>query len=198
MLYLNSLENIAASKTEKKYAICREKIPSMTTIPELAPSPELLGKWKSKEISWEDFREGFMNEMRAEYRKGDNSRLKRLAKYSLENDVTLHTPEPNGPQTYRAIFAEIVSGIWKREGREERVIDLALASGDGDLTAANLQMMEEIAAKCDAFSPKQKSARQRTCYVCKHLNREVYMCPVKKLVVIHYEWAEPFWAGERV
>lgn len=29
MLYLNSVENAAASKTAKKYAICYEKIPAM-------------------------------------------------------------------------------------------------------------------------------------------------------------------------
>ena len=42
MLYLNSVENAAASKTEKKYAICYEKIPAMQNITELAPSKELL------------------------------------------------------------------------------------------------------------------------------------------------------------
>ena len=115
MLYLNSVENAAASKTEKKYAICHEKIPAMQNITELAPSKELLAQWESKEIDWEEFREQFTDEMRAQYRNGE-SRLKKLIKYSLENDVTLHSPEPSGEQTHRAILEEIVNNIWKREG----------------------------------------------------------------------------------
>ena len=93
MLYLNSVENAAASKTEKKYAICHEKIPAMQNITELAPSKELFAQWESKEISWEAFRVQFIDEMRKEYRKKE-SQLKKLIQYSLENDVTLHSPEP--------------------------------------------------------------------------------------------------------
>ena len=195
MLYLNSLENAAASETDKKYAICHEKIPSMQNITELAPSKSLLNRWQSGEMGWETFREQFKNEMREEYRKGDDSRLKRLAKYSLENDVTLHTPEPGGEQTYRAIFAEIMNGIWKLQGREDRIIDLALQSENADLTDADRLRMEEIAAQCDAFSAGPPQTQQRTCRVCKHLDREVYMCPVKGVVVVNYEWAKPLWNG---
>jgi len=192
MLYLNSLENVEASKTEKKYAICREKVASMTSIPELAPSEALLKRWQAGETDWDTFRQAFMDEMRIEFRKGEKSRLRGVAKYSLENDVTLHTPEPPGPQTYRAVLAEIVNGIWQREGREEQVIDLALTPEvDTHLTAEDLQMMAEIAESCDAFSPKRKSNRTRTCRACKHLDENVYMCPVKKRVVVHYEWVAP-------
>ena len=63
--------------------------------------------------------------MRAEYRKDEKSRLKRLAKYSLEHDVTLHSPEPSGEQTYRSILEGIINAIWKSEGRTDRVINLA-------------------------------------------------------------------------
>ena len=59
MLYLNSVENAAASKTDKKYAICYEKIPAMQNVTKLAPSKELITRWESKEIGWEEFRKNF-------------------------------------------------------------------------------------------------------------------------------------------
>ncbi len=84
MLYLNSVGNATASKTEKRYAICHEKVPLMQNITELAPSKELLAQWQSEKIDWEDFWQRFIDEMRAEYRKDDKSRLKRLAKSGNE------------------------------------------------------------------------------------------------------------------
>jgi hypothetical protein len=132
--------------------------------------------------------------MRAEYRKDDKSRLKGLAKYSLENDVTLHSPEPSGEQTYRAILEEVISGIWKREGRTEHVINLAREPVEASkLTEADRGQMEKIAAKCESFLSTQPRGQQRTCQVCKHLDQQVYMCPTTKQVVIHYEWATPLW-----
>ena len=128
MLYLNSIENVEASPTEKKYAICHEEIPSMLNIPELAPSRELLARWQSQEISWEEFREQFFEEMRTEYSNGEMSRLKGLKKYCLENDVTLHSPEPSGEQTYRTILEGIINVIWESAERTERVINLARES----------------------------------------------------------------------
>ncbi len=124
MLYLNSIENAEASPTEEKYAICHEEVPSMLHIPELAPSRTLLAKWQSNAIDWEEFREQFTDEMRAEYRKEEN-RLKGLIKYSLENDVTLHSPEPSGEQTYRAILEGIINVICKSQGQTGHVINLA-------------------------------------------------------------------------
>ena len=157
MLYLNSVENAAASKTDKKYAICYEKIPAMQNITELGPSKELLTQWESKEIGWEEFRKNFMAEMRAEYRK-EESRLKKLIQYSLENNITLHSPEPNGEQTYRAILEEIINNIWQGEGRIDRVINLV---GDPvepfHLTVANQEQMKQIATKCKFFT---NAARQ--------------------------------------
>ena len=196
MLYLNSVENAAASKTEQKYALCHEKVPSMQNITELVPPEELLAQWQSKEIGWEEFREQFITEMRAEYRKDTKSRLKGLAKYSLESDVTLHTPEPNGEQTYRAILEDIINGIWKREGRTEHVINLAREPvEESKLTETDRQQMEKIAAKCEFFSSTQPRGQGRTCQVCKHLDQQVYMCPMTRQVVIHYEWATPLWIG---
>ena len=124
MLYLNSIDNAEASPTEKKYAICHEEVPSMLNIPELAPSRKLLAQWESKEISWEEFHERFTDEMRAEYRKEEN-RLKGLIKYTLENDVTLHSPEPSGEQTYRAILEGIINALLADKGQIDRVINLA-------------------------------------------------------------------------
>lgn len=191
MLYLNSVENAIASKTDKKYAICYEKIPAMQNITELAPSKELQTQWESKEIGWEEFRKNFMAEMRAEYRK-EESRLQKLIKYSLENDVTLHSPEPNGEQTYRAILEEIVNIIWQREGRSDRVINLAGEPVEaGHLTTADQELMKQIATKCEFFSPTQLGGRARTCQHCNHLDRQVYICPRTNRVVIHYEWTTP-------
>ena len=188
MLYLNSVENAAASKTEKKYAICHEKIPAMQNITELAPSKELLAQWESKEIDWEEFREQFTDEMRAQYRNGE-SRLKKLIKYSLENDVTLHSPEPSGEQTHRAILEEIVNNIWKREGRTDRVINLAWEPAEAlHLTEADQEQMEQIAVKCEFFSPMQPDNQSKTCLHCTHLDQQIYMCPMTNQVVVHYEW----------
>lgn len=123
MLYLNSIENVEASPTEEKYAISHDEVPSMLNIPELAPSRELLTQWQSNTIDWEEFRERFTDEMRAEYRK-EESRLKGLIKYSLENDVTLHSPEPSGEQTYRAILEGIINVIVKSQGQTGHVTNL--------------------------------------------------------------------------
>ena len=195
MLYLNSVENAAASKTEKKYAICHEKIPAMQNITELAPSKELFAQWESKEIDWEEFREQFTDEMRAQYRNGE-SRLKKLIKYSLENDVTLHSPEPSGEQTYRAILEEIVNNIWKREGRTDRVINLAWEPAEAlHLTEADQDQMEQIAAKCEFFSPMQPDNQSKTCRHCAHLDQQIYMCPMTNQVVVHYEWTTPLMIG---
>ncbi len=193
MLYLNSVDNAVASKTEKKYAICYEKIPAMQNVTELAPSKELLTRWESKEIGWEEFRKNFMAEMRAEYRK-EESRLKTLIQYSLENDITLHSPEPSGEQTYRAILEELINNIWQREGRIDRVINLAGEQVEPfHLTAANHEQMKQIATKCEFFSPMQRSNQFRTCQHCNHLDQQVYMCPRTNRVVIHYEWTTPVW-----
>ena len=185
MLYLNSVENAAASKTDKKYAICYEKIPAMQNITELVPSKKLLAQWNSKEIGREEFRKQFTDEMRAEYRK-EKSRLKGLIKYSLENDITLHSPEPSGEQTYRAVLEEIVNNIWQREGRTDRAINLAGEPVETlHLTAENQEQMKQIAVKCEFFSPAQLGSRIRTCQHCKHLDQQVYMCPTTNQVVIH-------------
>ena len=197
MLYLNSLENQAASKTKNQYAICYESVPGMTNIVELTPSKELLRQWESKIIDWEEFRKRFTAELREEYSKGDKSRLKGLTKYSLENDVTLHSPEPPGEQTYRAILAEVINLIWQRLERTEQVIDLAYELVDERLTEADLHQMEEIAANCKSFTPTYPSSPQKSCRVCQHLDQKVFLCPETKRVVIDYKWIEPIWNDDQ-
>ena len=195
MLYLNSVENATASKTDKKYAIYYEKIPAMQNIAGLAPSKELLTQWESKEIGWKEFRKNFMAEMRAEYRQED-SELKNLIRDSLENDITLHSPEPSGEQTYRAILEELINEIWQGEGRTDRVINLVGESAEVFyLTPANQQQMRQIATKCEFFSPNPLASRARTCQRCDHLDQQVYMCPRTNRVVIHYEWTTPVRIG---
>ena len=195
MLYLNSVENAAASKTDKKYAICYEKKTTMQNIPELAPSKELLTQWESKQIGWEEFRKNFMAEMRTEYRK-EESQLKKLIQYSLENDITLHSPEPSGEQTYRAILEELINEIWQGEGRTDRVINLVGESVEVfHLTPANQEQMKQIAAKCELFLPTQLGSQSRTCQHCSHLDRQVYICPRTNRVVIHYKWTTPVWTS---
>ena len=146
MLYLNSFENAAAIKTEEGYVIS-----PMPNITELVPSKELLAQWQSKKISWEEFREGFIEEMQAEF-KGDKSRLKGLAKHSLENDVTLLSPEPSGEQTYRAILEEIINKIWKKEGRTDHVINLAQEPSE---------LQKEIAEKDEKIKSLQTENRNK-------------------------------------
>lgn len=191
MLYLNSVENAAATKTVKKYAICYEKIPAMQNITELAPSKKLFAQWRSREIGWEEFRKNFITEMRAEYRK-EESRLKYLMQYSLATDITLHSPEPSGEQTYRAILEELINEIWQGEGRTDRVINLVGESAEVFyLTPANQKQMRQIATKCEFFLPNPLAGRSRTCQRCAHLDQQVYMCPRTNRVVIHYEWTTP-------
>lgn len=195
MLYLNSVENVTASKTAKKYVICYEKIPAMQNISELAPSKELLTQWESKEIGWEAFRKQFTAEMSAEYHKKGNQ-LKKLMEYSLVNDITLHTPEPNAEQTYRAILEEVINNIWQREGRTDRVVNLAAEPVEAfHLPVADQEQMKKIATKCEFFSSIQPDNSLKTCQQCTHLDQQVYMCLTTNQVVVDYEWTTPLRIG---
>lgn len=195
MLYLNSVENVAASKTAKKYVTCYDTLPTMQNISELAPSKELLARWESKEIGWEAFRKQFTAEMKAEYRK-KGSQLKKLMEHSLTNDITLHSPEPHGQQTYRAILEEIINNIWQREGRIDRVLNLAVEPVDAfHLPVADQEQMKQIAAKCEFFSSMQPGNSSKTCQRCTHLDQQVYMCLTTDQVVVAYEWATPVRIG---
>jgi hypothetical protein len=114
----------------------------------------------------------------------------------LENDVTLHSPEPSGEQTHRAILEEIVNNIWKREGRTDRVINLAWEPAEAlHLTEADQEQMKRIAVKCEFFSPMQPDNQSKTCLHCTHLDQQIYMCPMTNQVVVHYEWTTPLMIG---
>ena len=99
--------------------------------------------------------------MRAEYRK-KGSQLKRLMEHSLANDITLHSPEPNGEQTYRAILEEVINSIWQREGRTDRVLNLAVEPVEAfQLPAADQEQMKKIATKCEFFYQCSQITRRK-------------------------------------
>ena len=125
MLYINSISNQKAS-VGSKFAICHENIQGMPKVLELTPSQELLEDYRLKKISFEEFEKRFKQQMRIEYRNPQN-RLKGLAEYSIENDVTLHSPEENSEGSYRGILAEIINGIWQNIGVDQTVIDLTIS-----------------------------------------------------------------------
>lgn len=195
MLYLNSVANVASTKTSKKHVICYEKIPAMQNIPELAPSKELFARWESKEIDWRAFRKQFTGELKAESRE-QKSRLKELMGYSLTNDVTLHSPEPNGEQTYRAVLEEVINEIWQREGRTDRALNLAGEPVEAPhLPVTDREQMKQIASECESFSSRHSDTSPKTCQRCKHLDQHVFMCPTTDQVVVDYKWATPVRIG---
>ena len=141
MLYINSISNQKAS-IGRKFAICHEKIQGMPNILELTPSQELLEPHRSQKISFEEFEKRFKQQMREEYRK-PQSRLKGLAKYSIENDVTLHSPKENSENSYRSILAEIINGIWRNMGFNQSLIDLTV-SQEIEILEEEVEVTEEV------------------------------------------------------
>ena len=121
MLYLNSLENSALSNPDNRFAICRNTTKDMPTIPELAPTEPLYTLWQDKSIAWTEFKDRYLHEMRKEFT-NKLSQLKRIAEYSFKNDVTLHSPEPNGPNTYRSLLGEIIDGIWQKINKQDKLL----------------------------------------------------------------------------
>ncbi len=188
MLYLDSLDNYTQNSTQNHFAICHEDVKGIRTIRELTPSVELLKKWDAQLIEWEDFRGAFKTELRQEYNKGDDSRLKGLAKYSIENEVILYSPEPPGEQTYRAILAEVLNAIWENTGVTIRAIDYA---SNSSLAPAHRQQMEKIAHTCEHYEQLESTERRKSCLQCKYLDITLYTCEKLVKPVIQYEWSEP-------
>ncbi len=196
MLYLNSIEDSASSRG-LKVAIAREKIPGMQSVPELAPSTELQARFEAGDLSWEEYHEQFLAEMRQEYSK-PQSRLRRLAQYSLQNDVTLHSSEPYTDGTYRGILREIINGIWSKMGSDQRVEDLA-PGPPAEKTEAEIseepqileQILSQVATECEDFTRRDERTRKMTCQYCAHYDPRIYGCPVTERVFIVYEWEEP-------
>lgn len=192
MLYLDTLENLAQDKTQNRFAISHEAVAGLRHLPELTPAAELLQKWEGKQIVWDEFQRAFKAQLRAEYRKDEQSRLKGLAKYCLANEVTLYSPEPAGAQTYRAILAEVINSIWERNGEPTRAIDRgAEPVEESPLAAEHRTQMEEIADKCQFFQAKTETDSRKSCLSCEHLDARIYTCPKIGKPVIDYKWSPP-------
>ena len=189
MLYLNSLENSALSNPDNRFAICRNTTKDMPTIPELAPTEPLYTLWQDKSIAWTEFKDRYLHEMRKEFT-NKLSQLKKIAEYSLKNDVTLHSPEPNGHKTYRSLLGEIIDGIWQKNQQTGQIIDLALAPAvESQHSPENQKLMQTIAEKCDYFSAvKHWSGGPVSCEGCYYLDQQVLVCPPTNRVVVNYQW----------
>jgi uncharacterized protein YeaO (DUF488 family) len=201
MLYINSISNQKAS-IGRKFAICHEKIQGMPNVLELTPSQELLRAYRSKKISFEEFEKRFRQQMRAEYRKPQN-RLKGLAEYSIKSDVTLHSPEEKSEGSYRGILAEIINGIWRSMSVDKTVIDLTISqemeipeigeevevSEEIEPGSESLEF-EDIAKKCEFFSPKISEDKRFSCTLCQHYDSNIYACNKKNILLVDYHWEE--------
>lgn len=119
MLYLATLSQREKAKG-LKVALTREKIDGMSNIPDLCPSRRLISRYRSGSISWQEFREGYLEELRAEYKRS-GSRLRGLAEYAKDKDVTLFVPEDDFHVGYISVLGEAVNGIWLKSGVGMRV-----------------------------------------------------------------------------
>lgn len=195
MLYLNSIENSAESHG-LKVVIAHERLPEMQNVPELAPSAELQARFDADEIDWQEFHDQFLEEMRQEYGK-PQSRLKRLAQYSLKNDVTLHSADLHTDGSLRGILKEIINGIWASMGEDVEVVDLALPVPEQPqpcktaIQEAFERKLAKIAAECEHFSRHNPRTRRITCELCAHYDAQIYGCPVVEKVFIDYKWEQP-------
>lgn len=187
MLYLNSISNQQAS-IGRKFAICHEKVEGMTNVTQLTPSKELLSAFKSQKISFDEFKERFRAELRAEYRKPD-SKLKGLSDWSLNNDATFHSPEENSKESYRCVLAEIIEAIWKHQGAAQTVIDLTVEGGAEETVDEELKFVD-IAKTCEFFSPISSSDKRVDCSLCQHYDSNVSICDKKGIVLAPYHWEE--------
>jgi hypothetical protein len=199
MLYINSISNQKAS-IGRKFALCHEKIPGIPNVLELMPSQELLRAYRSKKISFEEFEKRFRQQMRAEYKKPQN-RLKGLAEYSIKSDVTLHSPEEKSDGSYRSILAEIINGIWRSMDINQTVIDLTISqemeiSEIGEEAEVSEEMepgaesleFEDIAKKCEFFSPKSSEDKRFSCTLCQYYDGNIYACNKKNELLVKPHW----------
>lgn len=201
MLYINSISNQKASKG-RKFALCHEEVPGMPNVIELTPARELLKRYQSDQITFEEFAELFKQQMRAEYRK-PNNRLEGLAEYSLEHDVTLHSQEDSTENSYRGIFVEIIEGIWRGKGVNQTVIDLSAplvveepeeeieAADEVEAPQTDALPFADIAQACEFFSAKDSQDARVSCVLCKHYDDNIYVCTEKGELLGKYHWEEP-------
>ena len=199
MLYLNSVANHEASRGIK-VVLARRRQLGMQCVPELTPSEALQSDFEAGKLSWEEYRERFLAEMRQEFSK-PQSRLKRLAEFSLVSDVTLHSDASHTAGTFREILAEIVNGIWKRRGSELEVIDLApptsepesVTESPTDPLAAELV---ETASECEHYSPHNGGESTVSCEHCTHYVAKIYACPLRRRLFVDPTWEAPGPAGD--
>lgn len=119
MLYLATLNR----KEEAKglvLTLTRERIVGLRNLPDLCPSRRLISRYRSGSIPWEEFKERYLNELREEYRRS-RSKLRGLAEYAAEKDVTLLVPEDDFHIGYLSVLGDAVDAIWRRRGLGIRV-----------------------------------------------------------------------------
>lgn len=189
MLYLDTLDNLEKDSTQNQFVICHQTIEGLRSILELTPAAELLKKWETEKLGWEEFQQAFKTQLREEYSKGEKSRLRSLANYCLENDVVLYSPESPGERTYRAIVAEVINSIWKQTGKTARAIDQAAKSADKGLAKIHQEAMEKIADTCKHLKPIVQNPHHKSCLYCVYLDAQVYSCQKLNKLVIPYKWS---------
>ena len=189
MLYLDTLDNLKKDSTQNQFIICHQTIEGLQRILELTPAAELLQRWETEKLGWEEFQQAFKAQLREEYSKGEKSRLRGLADYCLENDVVLYSPESPGEQTYRAVLTEVINTIWKQTGKTARAIDQAAESVDNGLAKVHQEAMEEIADTCEYLQITGQNPHRKSCLYCVHLDAQIYSCQKLNKLVIPYKWS---------
>ncbi len=188
MLYLDTLDNLKKNNTQNQFVICHQAVDGLQRILELTPAAELLRRWETEKLGWEEFQQAFKTQLREEYSKGEKSRLKGLANYCLENDVVLYSPESPGEQTYRAVLTEVINSIWEATGEAARAIDQAAESINNGLAKVYRDTMEQIANTCEYLQPTVQNPHRKSCLYCGHLDAQVYSCQKLDKLVIPYRW----------
>jgi uncharacterized protein YeaO (DUF488 family) len=119
MLYLATLDQRESAKG-LTLSLTREKLAGMSNLPDLCPSRRLISRYRSGSISWQEFRENYLEELRGEYKRS-GSRLRGLAEYARDKDVTLFVPDDDFHVGYLTVLGEAVDGIWRSLGVKLRV-----------------------------------------------------------------------------
>lgn len=187
MLYLDTLDNFGENSTQDQFVICHETVKGLRNMLELTPAAELLQKWKEQVLAWKEFQQAFKVQLHEEYDKGEKSQLRHLARYCLENDVVIYSPESSGEQTSRTVLAEVMNSIWERAGETTRVVDKAAEPTNG-LTKIHREAMERAADTCEYFQAPVQNGFRKSCFYCAHLDAQVYSCGKLDKLVIPYEW----------
>lgn len=104
MLYTGYLAKIRTYSSQEEHVLVMRNRGNN----ELAPSEELLRKWKNGEINWDKYRETFQKEMK---NPESQSRLKQIAeKVARGKDIRLICFEGEDKPCHRHILASLVDG----------------------------------------------------------------------------------------